>query len=566
MVIFIVGALLRFNALESIPPGLNRDEVSVGYNAYSILQTGKDEHGRKYPLYFEALGDQKLPGIIYITVPSIKLFGLTPFGVRFPFALLGSLTVIGVFLLARYGMRDTKLPSWFPHLCAVMIAINPWHMYHSRAAYVVCLGLFFFTFATYFFLKGLKSPGWMMASITFFAAAMYSYSLTRLLAPLLFITFCFINRQDLQRYSRNIVGFFLAYIIVLSVPFLMTAFDAGGITSPKGAVVFTSSQSKATLVEFRSYLLHTQMPWVIKLFFNSPIMLLYEYLKNILSAISLRFLFVSGAGPGGAGIGTIGQFYMHEVIALVLGFIAIAKNKKLKQSKFVRMMVGWTILALLCASLTINPPDSYASRMYFIIAPLIILMALGWTWGLTTLTRQKKWKFLAVSSLVVIYLWQCTYYLTSYYFRFPIVYAHAWDSRTSQLYDYLKKYEDSVDYIVITKPEKSRYAFQLFYQHTDPTNITKEIKRYPPDPDGWKHVEAVGKYQYRSINWDSDNTASTSAILVSEGDEYLDHMSVTHEIYYPEKNAVYAHGQQIIAHSQRPVAFRIWHVTRTQKQ
>ena len=103
--IFILSFLLRFYRLAVLPPGLGRDEVSVAYNAYSILKTGHDEYGRFLPLYFEAIGDQKLPVIIYLSVPSIALFGLNEIGARFPFALLGSLTVVFLYLFLKSAAK-----------------------------------------------------------------------------------------------------------------------------------------------------------------------------------------------------------------------------------------------------------------------------------------------------------------------------------------------------------------------------------------------------------------------------------------------------------------------------
>ncbi|EKD95597.1 MAG: hypothetical protein ACD_24C00433G0001, partial [uncultured bacterium] len=52
LLIVLLGGALRFYQLASVPPSLARDEVSVGYNAYSILKTGKDEYGRIFPLSF----------------------------------------------------------------------------------------------------------------------------------------------------------------------------------------------------------------------------------------------------------------------------------------------------------------------------------------------------------------------------------------------------------------------------------------------------------------------------------------------------------------------------------
>ena len=93
-VFFISALALRFYKFGEIPVGFNRDEASIGYTAYSLLKTGKDEYGKSFPLSFKSFGDWKLPLYPYLVTPFIKIFGLSEFAVRLPSALFGVLTVI----------------------------------------------------------------------------------------------------------------------------------------------------------------------------------------------------------------------------------------------------------------------------------------------------------------------------------------------------------------------------------------------------------------------------------------------------------------------------------------
>src|SRR3989344_8918545 len=98
ILIITIAIFLRFWDLNVLPPSLNWDEVSLGYNAYSLLKTGQDEWGELMPLSFRAFGDYKLPGYIYLDVPFIYMFGLNEWGVRFLSALLGVGLTILIFL------------------------------------------------------------------------------------------------------------------------------------------------------------------------------------------------------------------------------------------------------------------------------------------------------------------------------------------------------------------------------------------------------------------------------------------------------------------------------------
>src|SRR3989344_7494950 len=89
ILVFTLAVLLRFVNLSHMPPSLSWDEVSFGYNAWSILKTGKDEYGIPFPFLFRAFDEYKQPGLVYLTVVSEAIFGLNEFAVRFPVALSG---------------------------------------------------------------------------------------------------------------------------------------------------------------------------------------------------------------------------------------------------------------------------------------------------------------------------------------------------------------------------------------------------------------------------------------------------------------------------------------------
>src|SRR5437868_4259461 len=88
--ITLFAGILRLWRLDTVPAGFNIDEAAFGYNAYSILKTGKDEYGTFLPLSLKSFGDYKAAGYAYIDIPFIALFGLNEFSVRLPSAILGS--------------------------------------------------------------------------------------------------------------------------------------------------------------------------------------------------------------------------------------------------------------------------------------------------------------------------------------------------------------------------------------------------------------------------------------------------------------------------------------------
>src|SRR5688572_20592021 len=99
--ILLAAFCLRLASLSSIPSGFTPDEASFGYDAYSILKTGKDQWGKSIPILFESFGDFKSPLYGYLTIPTVAVFGLNKFAVRLPSALIGTLGVLITYFLVK---------------------------------------------------------------------------------------------------------------------------------------------------------------------------------------------------------------------------------------------------------------------------------------------------------------------------------------------------------------------------------------------------------------------------------------------------------------------------------
>ncbi len=131
ILIILLAGLLRIPAIGEYPAGLNADEAAIGYNSYSLLQTGKDEYGNSWPLSFVSFGDYK-PGLyFYMVMPFIAALGINEFAVRLPSALFGIGTVLLVYFLAKelFNQKGAALAS------ALLLAITPWHIHFSRGSW-----------------------------------------------------------------------------------------------------------------------------------------------------------------------------------------------------------------------------------------------------------------------------------------------------------------------------------------------------------------------------------------------------------------------------------------------
>ncbi len=174
ILILVLGFFLRVYKVDQVPPSLTWDEAALGYNAYSILQTGRDEYGNFLPLIFKSFGDYK-PGLyVYLTVPFVAIFGLNELAVRLPSIILGSLIPLLAFLLIRkiFQSEDLKLPL----VTASLLAISPWAIHFSRGGWETNVAFFEILLAPYSMFKAKEGKkNYLILSVLLFSASIFSY-------------------------------------------------------------------------------------------------------------------------------------------------------------------------------------------------------------------------------------------------------------------------------------------------------------------------------------------------------------------------------------------------------
>ena len=226
IIALLLGAFLRFYEVGSIPNALTWDETALGYNAFSIFKTGKDEFGKFMPIVFKSFGDYK-PGLyIYLAIPSIAIFGLTEFAVRLPGILFGILAIFGVFLLVRELFEDEKRKTLLAQFAALSLAIMPLHIHFSRGAWETNVFSTMLLFSIYFLVCFVKSGKFLNYSIVLALLTLITYQAAKVLTPLLIIFIIilyfrpFLSRLDhyrKNRVNRAVIAFSAAFILVLFI-------------------------------------------------------------------------------------------------------------------------------------------------------------------------------------------------------------------------------------------------------------------------------------------------------------------------------------------------------------
>ncbi|HSW97857.1 MAG TPA: glycosyltransferase family 39 protein [Candidatus Saccharimonadales bacterium] len=543
-ILLFISAFLRLYNVTNDPPALYQDESAIGYNAYSILQTGKDEYGISHPLYFKSFGDYKLPVYIYFTAASIKLFGLNEFAVRFPSILAGIIAVMLIFFFVRFLTKNTTLAL----ITALVLALNPTHLFFSRAAFEVNLALTFAVAGSYLFIFGAtkKKIIYIIFSIICFCLCLYSYNVVRLFSPLLLATLIYLYWKELKLFRLSYQIGVVVLFVVLITPFLLSFFSSSGVFSAKSTLI-TSTDILAKDLEFRSYL--TGLPHIYTaLLFNKYIYMVFQYFQNLAMIISGAFYFVSGTAEQNQGVGNVGYFYLSDLPFFIWGIVTCFQAK----IKSYRIFTFWLIFAVLVLGLSKEVPQ--ATRGYFIILPSVCFIALGIFSFIRWLPTYKNTalKYALVAAVVLFAFYNIQYYFLSYYFRFPLVSADAWRTEDKSLSLYLKDNQSKYKHILIDRSADYIYTSYLFYDQYPPTEFVKTaVKKQDGDlikADSW------GNFQVVEIDW-KKQLAMPHTLIITTAADTPKHTFVLKKFYDPTTYSVLSVSSTIVSAPQNDIRY-----------
>jgi 4-amino-4-deoxy-L-arabinose transferase-like glycosyltransferase len=182
--------------LQNNPPGFYVDESSIAYNAYTISESGSDEYGIDWPIYFRAFGEYKNPVYIYLLAALFKVTGPNILVARLLSSTLGFAAALLLALLV-FRITTSFLIACFSGFTAL---VTPWLFEISRLVFEVAL----LPLALLLFLLALQrvkdKQVWGLFDSLAVAASLglltYTYSICRLLEPLLAVGLAgFINRE-----------------------------------------------------------------------------------------------------------------------------------------------------------------------------------------------------------------------------------------------------------------------------------------------------------------------------------------------------------------------------------
>lgn len=440
--VLLVAVVLRFVDLGTNPPALNQDEAVNGYDAFVLGKTLRDHHGNFLPIMLKSFDDWASPVLTYITVPFVKIFGLSIFNIRMVTALLGVASVWLFYLLLKYFFKNRDLAV----IGAFLLAISPWHITLSRWAIPPSVVSFFlFLFLDIFlwtedkFKQDSKIwryiiPGIMAGILT------ATYPTQKLFAPLFVFILGIIY---LRKNIKSLWVFWLSFGITVSPIYILTLINPV-YNSRFGTVSVFSGQN---------------------------------VLKNIVSRYIEYFSpdFHFGIGDMDVmhqvpGIGNSYEFLMpFFYLGMVICILGVLKKIVIKgvDKKVCQLLLTWLLLFPLAASLT------EAHNMLLRVIHGLPLVIIFFVFCCSYFERfiKNDLKIILMTVIVLLGLFNVFKFAKTYFVWYPKLTFKEFQYGVKESFDYLKKNENKFEKVVIDENINQGYIYYLFFSKLEPKNL-----------------------------------------------------------------------------------------------
>ena len=469
-IIVVLAFFLRFYLLSVIPVGFNPDEASFGYDAYSILKTGKDQWGHSWPLVLESFGDFKSPLYTYLAMPSVAMFDLNKFSVRFPNALLGTLAVYITYLLVKQLKNISKdkleIGIWnLEILAALLLAISPWHIMMSRGAFEANLTTFLLPLGIYLFLKGLQRPKFFIGSSIIFGLNMFTYHAAKLVTPIVFASLVLVFLKDIKRLTKKEILLPIIIFLFFLAIFVYTLF-LGSSTRALDVNIFKSSLGASSQERLNDIL--SGMPESLARTIHNKYQVSSRWFAaNYLQYFSPLFLFSQGPAEGTYGmIPRRGVLYWFE-LPFLIGALAFILERKL--NRYFLPLLVWLLVAPIPAALTTGP--GYAANRAVVMLPVLqIFLAIGCVKCLSFLSKGFLKSFRKL--ILVLFLFFSAYlflmFLDDYFIQSPYKTAKVRNYGNLEVAYWLNENVTDKDKVVVSTRLSEPHIYIAFAEKWDP--------------------------------------------------------------------------------------------------
>lgn len=495
LAVLILAASLRLWNLTGNPPGLTWDEAALGYNAYSILQTARDEYGNLLPLQLKSFGDYKPALYAYSLIPSIVILGLNEWSVRIPSAIFGVLTVLILYLLVWELFKDWRLAI----LSSLMLAISPWHLQFSRAGFEANMALMLNILGAYLFILGSKRSRWFVFSALVFGLSLFTYQASRMFVPLIVMSLTVLFKEKINFKQKQVIGAVLVigfFVILLFWNLFfqeqnnrLEAMNFFAYRRSEGLIQTIYKEDGLSVNSLKFQILHGE--W-------------WSYTKGIAERYLIYFspktLFIEGDYNHRSSVPDLGITYYFSLILIPLGIFYLLKFG----GRSSQIIFLWLLLAPLPAVFSRDLISIL--RALNMVIPVSFLEASGLFFILNYFRNFNRLvaTFFMVA-LIAVMSTNIVIYFDRYYIHMTKEYSEDWLYGYANLFKYFNQRVNLSSYknVVITDTYGQPYIYYLFYSKYPPADFQKQAVLDQPTVDVGT-VRKIDNIEFRHIEWPLD--------------------------------------------------------------
>lgn len=502
--ITIFASILRFYQLGTNPPSLDWDEVSLAYNAQSLLETGADEHGNTWPLTIRSFNDYKPPLYAYTLIPSIFFFGKSEFAVRLPSAIAGVLAIPLTYFLVLELFSIRKKNHLYSSrltlavLTSFLLAISPWHLQYSRVAFEANLGLTFLIGGILAYLKSRRQPWWLVVSALSFGLSLVSYHSTKIIIPLFILLTIWPNIKRFFTNKKAII--FAAVISLVFIGLVGRTIQQGVGQSRFNTVSFLTIDN--LLDKSRTRIEQDDFSLTSRLINHRYIIYAKEVFRGYLDHFTIKFLYLIGDSiPRSTSAMSMGVLYWWTFPFLLIGILYLAKQNHSAKT----IIFSWFLIAPSASALTSGTPNSVRSIFFLPIFQILIAIGVIATYKWITSHHQKPLLLLCLAAYSLIATANILFYFHMYYVHAPLEYSKGWQYGYKQMVSWAMTQKDNYDHVLITTYYDQPYIYFLWYGDYSPTQITNNGELY----------KGIDNIIFKKITWIEDKNLANSLLIAS---------------------------------------------------
>lgn len=461
ILILLLGFLLRTVNIQNNPPSLYGDELTIVYDAYSILKTGRDQTGAFLPLTF-SMGAGRPALYVYLSIPFVAIFGPSALGVRALSILSGMGIIFLTFILAR-KLFNEKIAA----AASLITAVSPWEIALSRGGFEAHFALFLALLGIYFFIKAKERPLFYIYSALSFGLTLHTYPTYKVsLLTFIPLLFYFQKEKDFVRYSKKYFAFGIIVFLILGFLSFSQTFIGGSETRFFNINIFSQAKINSEIEQKINFERHiTNLPGSIsKYFHNKRVEYGKIFLENYLQNFSMDFLFIHGDRNPRQNMATMGEFYFIDSIFILIGLISFWQRWK----KAILFLIFWIALSPIPGAIIDLP---HALRSSFMMPPLVILSALGL---LTILNMKKRGASIIIG---ILFLIQVIFFIQKLYFLSPNEYSNFWSYSAKLASEIAIQNRSKYNYVILSdKIDGIEFAYPV-YAKIEPDQVISQNKK-----------------------------------------------------------------------------------------